>query len=513
MLEIRDLSKRYERTVALNGLTLAVPPKGVFGIAGPNGAGKSTMVRILAGEESADGGQIALAGTPWGATERQRAVGVVHQEPQLFPNLTVVQNLHFGLALRGMRLPAVTTREHEILSDLGLAPFADRELGACPLVVWQLTEIGRALLREARLFLFDEPNSALDEEESDRLFVQLRRLTESPDRIVVMVSHRLADLAEHCDQVAVIREGVCTELLTGADVNEQAIAHALVVGGVRTAQPRTLDSHLRQPEQTPDVLGRLRGWGSRAAARGYAGIDLDLRPGQIVAILGVEGSGGRELVRSLAGLESARGTLELADGIPERHGERVAYMPASRRHSLFFNYSIKANMGSRLGRPDIANQLGLLSLGRLGSLAEDLRERFHVLTSSVDQAPSSLSGGNQQKVALAAAMATKPRLLAMEEPTRGVDIGTKAEIYQTLKAFAREGNAVVMFCTEVGEVYDAADLAYVMTAGHISGAIAVPAMSNLEELVSAVTTVGRTMRQALDQEDATVAAVQVEPAR
>jgi ABC-type sugar transport system ATPase subunit len=510
MLEIRNLHKRYGQTVALNGLVLAVPANGVFGIAGPNGAGKSTLIRILAGEETEDGGEITLDGSPWDTSERQWAVAVVHQEPQLFPNLTVVQNLHFGLALTGMRLPAVSRREREILDELDLAPFADRELASCPLVIWQLTEIGRALLREARLFLFDEPNSALDQEESARLFAQLRRLTDNPNHIVAMVSHRLADLTEHCSEVAVIREGVCTELLTGRDVTEHAIAHALVVGIDRNATPAGVRPMLSEADESTDQIGRLRGWSSRSGA--FSDIDLDLRPGQILAVLGVEGSGGRELVRSLAGLERASGSIELPGGGPRSGGQSVAYMPASRRHSLFFNFSIKANMGSRLGRPDIANRAGLLSLTRLRALSEDLRRRFQVLTPSVDQAPSSLSGGNQQKIALAATMATRPKLLAMEEPTRGVDIGTKAEIYGALRAFAREGHTVVLFCTEVGEVYDAADVAYVMTAGRLSQAIAVRTMSSLEELAASVATVSREMRQAVDKQDETRSAAKLEPA-
>jgi ABC-type sugar transport system ATPase subunit len=510
MLEISDLSKRYGQTVALDRLALAIPADGVFGIAGPNGAGKTTLIRILAGEEAEDGGQIALGGVPWGVVERQWAVAVVHQEPQLFPNLTVLQNLHFGLALTGMRLPAVNAREREILAQLDLEPFAHRELVDCPLVVWQLTEIGRALLREARLFLFDEPNSALDEEESGRLFTQLRRLTEDPNHIVAMVSHRLADLTEHCNRVAVIREGACTELLTGADVSEHAIARALVVGSARIAHHKEAASTLAAGGEPADAVARLRGWTSRTAA--FAGINLDLRPGQVVGVLGVEGSGGRELVRSLAGLEAADGRLELPWAEPGHGAERVAYMPASRRHSLFFNFSIKANMGSRLGRPDIANRVGFLSLDGLRAISEDLRRRFQVLTPSTQNAPGSLSGGNQQKVALAATMATRPRLLAVEEPTRGVDIGTKAEIYQTLNSFALEGNAVVMFCTEVGEVFDAADVAYVMTAGRISEPIAVRAISSLEELAAAVATVSQAMREALVGREETRATAQGGPA-
>lgn len=501
MLEIEKLSKRYAKTIALDELSLVIPPNGVFGIAGPNGAGKSTLVKVLAGEESQDSGEIRLGGQPWPLAERDWTVAVVHQEPQLFPNLTVLQNLHFGLNTKGIRLPRMTTREEEILSELDLLPFANRELASCALVVWQMTEISRALLREARLFLFDEPNSALNEDESEKLFRQLRRLAEDPNHIVALVSHRLADLTEHCDQVAIVREGRCTGLLAKAEISEHAIARALVVGrpaksdsGVRGVIPADNHPAVRVP------TARLERWTSRSNA--FRDLDLTLDSGRIVAILGVEGSGGRELVRSLSGLEPSEGTYEFL-GRPTTGGipAGVAYMPASRRHSLFFNYSIKANMAARLGHPEIANRLGILSRSHMGRLAEGLGARFQVLTGSVEQAVGSLSGGNQQKVALAGTIATNPGLLAIEEPTRGVDIGTKAEIYRTLREFVAEGNAVVLYCTEVGEIFDAADVAYVVNGGRISDPIQVRLFSTLEDLAAGIAHVSQGMRARLDSND------------
>ena len=423
MLEITDVEKRYGNTVALRGLSLSVPAGAVFGIAGPDGAGKSTLIRLLAGEETEDAGAIELDGVPWPAERRRQATAVVHQEPQLFPNLTVLENLHFGLTLTGFGRPRLQGKELEVLEELGLSSVADRELSSCPLVVWQLTEIGRALLSEARLFLFDEPNSALSEEESDLLFTQLRRLTANPNHIVIMVSHRLGDLTALSKQVAVIREGICTETLSGTQVTEHTLARALVVG-IPRAEVERVRRAVTEVDGRDEEVAALVDWESRAGS--FTGITLTISVGQVIAIMGVEGSGGRELVRSLAGFEQGRGTYEfLGRRADAQRG--IAYMPASRRDSLFANFTIRANMASRLGTPEIAGRSGLLAMSRVEELSERLSARFRVVASSTRQGVTTLSGGNQQKVALAGTMATRPRLLAVEEPTRGVDIGTKLE--------------------------------------------------------------------------------------
>jgi len=500
MLEIRSLSKCYGNTVALQGLTLAIPTTGVFGIAGPNGAGKSTLVRILAGEEAEDSGAIELDGKAWSALERQSGVAVVHQEPQLFPNLTVLENLHFGLSSRGPRRPSITAREREVLEEMDLTAFAGRELGTCPLVVWQLTEIARALLRDSRVFLFDEPNSAIGEEESERLFAQLRRLTQNPSHIVAIVSHRLADLSEQCQAVAIVREGQCNEVLTGTAVTEHAIARALVVGHKSSAIAAT-----RPPSAAvatdAEPIARLEAWS--AANGSFAAVDLDLRAGEVVSIMGVEGSGGRELVRSLAGLEHGKGgyTLLGRSGRGTRSRD-VAYMPAARRNSLFHNFSIGANVGARLGWPEIASRGGVVSFGRLENLAGDMISRFRVVATSPAQSIGALSGGNQQKVALAGTVVADPRLLAIEEPTRGVDIGTKADIHRMLRDYAASGNAVVIFCTEAGEAFDAADVVLVASGGRISKPIDVHEFSTLEDLASTIAMIGRDMRRSAEAEGA-----------
>ena len=484
MLQITHIEKSYGKTVALRGLDLTVPSGAVFGIAGPNGAGKSTLIRILAGEETEDAGTIELDGAPWTSEQRRVATAVVHQEPQLFPNLTVLQNLHFGLSLTGLRLPRRQPRETEVLEELGLSEFANRELSLCPLVVWQLTEIGRALLREARLFLFDEPNSALGEEESDLLFAQLRRLTEDPNHVVMMVSHRLGDLTQLSHRVAVIREGLCTEVLSGTDVTEHALARALVVGITSTAAER-----VRPTVAAADDEGRH---GHRRGARlGESGRCLQRRQPQPSrwdrwwpswASRALEGASwcDRWPASSRVAANTSSWVARLSDSAASRTCPRrgaTASSPTSRSGPTW--HRDWGPLRSRAGR-------GCWPWTGSASCRGSSRSRFRVVASSTKQGVATLSGGNQQKVALAGTMATRPRLLAVEEPTRGVDIGTKAEIYRTLRDFVRDGNAVVTFCTEVSEVFDVADVVYVTNGGRLSEAIDVHAVATIEELAAAV---------------------------
>jgi ABC-type sugar transport system ATPase subunit len=237
---------------------------------------------------------------------------------------------------------------------------------------------------------------------------------------------------------------------------------------------------------------RLAGWTSIHGA--FAGVQLDVHGGEIIAVVGVEGSGGRELVRSMAGFERASGTLEIAgrgDGTAiASHTEMVS---ADRAASLFGNLTIADNMVSRLDR-EIVTRGGALRRGRMAAVARDLRERFGVKARSLDLPIQSLSGGNQQKVAISAAVVKGPSVLVLEEPTRGVDVTSKREIYRLLRQLASEGHAVIMFCTEVPEVFEAADLAYVMSDGRISEPLVVARHEDVESLALAITRLERHAR-------------------
>ncbi len=484
-LWIRGLRKWYGDTRALDGLDLDAVPGEILGVAGPNGAGKSTLIKILAGEVREDEGEIGLDGAAWRPLDERDRVAVVHQEPQLFPNLSVAENLMVGREGTRALVRDLDPQERVLLTDLAILDYADRPLGSVTLAIQQRVEIGRALARDARIFLFDEPNSALTPDESSDLFRRMHLLARA-GKVVLLVSHRIAELAEHADRVALILDGRCTTVLEGDALNQEGIAAGLVTGQA-TRDPDEQVA-VRVLEDAATAL-QLAAWTHGAGE--FDDIELRVPAGQIVAIVGVEGSGARELVRSIAGFERGSGEIEVA-GKPGASAvaSQTSFVSADRQSSLFSNLTIGDNMVSRLDR-EITTRGGALRRGRMTRIALALRDRFRVKAASVDLPIGSLSGGNQQKVAIAAAIVKRPAVLVLEEPTRGVDIGSKREIYRLMRAYAGEGHAVIIYCTEIPEVFETADLAYVVSDGRLSDPLMVTAYPDLEALARAVTRLER----------------------
>jgi ABC-type sugar transport system ATPase subunit len=474
-VEIRDLRKHYGDTIALNGLDLVAERGQILGVAGPNGAGKSTMIKILAGETSSDGGELIVEGQPWSPVIGARLVAVVHQEPQLFPNLTVAENILIGRERNRFVQHGLDERERELLADLAILDVADVQLDRCPLAIQQRTEIARALAHDARVVLFDEPNSALTDEESADLFRRMHVLADS-GRTVMLVSHRLAELAEHADKVVVLLDGRISRTLVGKEIAADEIARSLVVGAAERDSARAA----RAVERVSPLL-RVRGLSHRRGAFGR--IDLEVPAGSIVALTGVEGSGARELARAIAGFEPTDGEVEVV-GQSAGVAERVSFVPASRNDSLFSNFTVGDNIVARLG-DRISGTAGVLRRARMEALAQEMRERFSVKAAGLDTPIRSLSGGNQQKVAIAAAVICEPSALVLEEPTRGVDIGSKAEIYAILRAFVDDQHAAVLYCTEIPEVFDVADLLYVVAEGRLAEPLQVASFPDVEALAAA----------------------------
>jgi ABC-type sugar transport system ATPase subunit len=273
-------------------------------------------------------------------------------------------------------------------------------------------------------------------------------------------------------------------ILEGEALSEDGIARQLVVDSGADAIARGVAA----APAANDILLTLENWSHGEAFRK---IDLSAAAGQIVALVGVEGSGARELLRSLAGLEPCSGRIEIAGRSGEAAQRLSAYVPATRALSLYSNFSVGENLLVRLGKPDIAGFGLTLKKKRMRRLAVEAVGRFSIKTGKVSQGVRSLSGGNQQKVAIAQALNCKPRLLLLEEPTRGVDIQSKREIYRLLRDFVDAGNAVIMFCTEVLEVYEAADRAHVVTDGLMSAPILVHDYAHVERLATDITQMER----------------------
>ncbi len=482
---IRNVAKRYGSTVALDGIELDIQPGEVLGIAGPNGAGKSTLIRIIAGEERPDSGTLTFDGQPWFPSIDWHQVAVVHQEPQLFPNLTVAENVLVGREGTRVVRPRLGLEDAGVMQALGIGALRDRLLGDCTLATQQRTEIARAVAREARVFLFDEPNSALTDEESDELFREMHKLA-GEGRIVLLVTHRLGDLVDHAARVAVIRDGKVRTVIGKAELTEEAIAEQLVVG----IGGEPVATTARSAEIGREIL-KVSNWSHGSE---FEAVDFSAAHGEIVALMGVEGSGARELLRSFAGLERCSGTIRIDGAEGGRVFHRTAFVPATRAESLYSNFSVGENLVVRLGTPEIAGSLLALKKKRIRALAEEARQRFLVKTRTLAQGIRSLSGGNQQKVAIAQALVTAPRLVLLEEPTRGVDIQSKREIYRLLREFAAAGNAVVMFCTEVLEIFEAADRAIVVSDGRLSAPLKVSDFPHIEALAAAITRLERHIR-------------------
>ena len=483
-LWIRGLRKWYGDTRALDGLDLEASPGEILGVAGPNGAGKSTLIKILAGETTADSGEIRLDGRPWNTSDERDRVAVVHQEPQLFPNLSVAENMMVGREGTRATVRRLNEQERALMSDLAILEYADRPLALVPLAIQQRVEIGRALARDARVFLFDEPNSALTQEESTDLFRRIHLLADA-GKVVILVSHRIAELAAHARRVALILDGLCTAVLDGDALTQEGIAAGLVTGQASREGEEQIVVHLGEDAGT---ALQLTDWSHHAGE--FRGIDLRVRAGEIVAIVGVEGSGARELVRSVAGFERGSGRIEIVGRAGRHAAGETGLVSADRQASLFSNLSIGENMVSRLSG-DISARGGRLRKGRMLQIAHDLREQFRVKAHSVHLPIRSLSGGNQQKVAIAAAIVKRPEVLVLEEPTRGVDIGSKGEIYRLMRAYAHEGHAVIIYCTEVPEVFEAADLAYVVSEGRLSEPLVVMNFAEVKELARSITRLER----------------------
>jgi ABC-type sugar transport system ATPase subunit len=475
----KAITKHYGATRALNGLDLDISSGSIIGIAGPNGAGKSTLMRMLAGEEKADSGEIVLIRPDGPVADVWRRVAVVHQEPHVWPNMTVEQNLAVGREGRWFgRIVVDPAAVEAVLTRLGIAGFAHYELADLSLAVQQRVEIARAMLSDADVYLFDEPNSALTEQESEALFTTMAELAQD-GRIVLLITHRLNDFVRCCDRVLVLRDGRISAEMAGAEISETSIAAHLTAAHAADGKLAAARSGSKVGSETAsDPVWRLANCADRLGS--FRDISLDLMPGRIIALSGVEGSGARELAQAIGAF---RPMCE-ADGksLTARGRTSVSYLAASRRHTVFHNMSVGENLAARLGRNVLGGKGLLLDPSKLEALARQGIARYRVKTGSIEHPITSLSGGNQQKVVLGAAMEQNTDIIVIEEPTRGVDISSKADIYELLRDFAARGRSVIVYCTEVQEIFDVADEVVVLSRGRIVGRLDMAAIADIPAL-------------------------------
>ena len=486
LLAAEKVTVDYPGVRALDGVSLQFRAGEIHAVVGENGAGKSTLMKVLSGSLRPTQGAIRLEGSPTlfaKPSDALRAgIAMVHQELNLVPTLDVAENVCLGrepAGLLGLRVDraAQRNRARRLLSMLGSDLVLGRAAGDLSVAEQQFVEIAKCLASEARVLIFDEPTAVLGEREARRLLDLMRTLRDE-GRAIVFISHHLDEVAAVADRVSVLRDGRLVQQFTrGLDdairddaavaVDEARIASAMVGRELGSIYPPKGEAVSPQPAI------ELAGFGAVGRSRGIA---LAVRPGEIVGIAGLVGSGRTETAEAIVGLRRSEGTLRVAGRevlfASPREAVRagVAYVSEDRKgRGLHVSLSSVANM--TLPSLDRHARLAGLSLDARGerAVADRWIRDFAIRCARPNLPISSLSGGNQQKFALARWLETAPKVLVIDEPTRGVDVGAKGEIYRIVAALAREGLACVVISSELPELIGLAHRVVVMREGGVAG--------------------------------------------
>jgi ribose transport system ATP-binding protein len=483
-LVMRGISKRFGETQALTSVDLTVHAGTVHGLVGENGAGKSTLLKVLGGLVVPDSGNVQLDGdtVDLRSPARSREVGiqVVHQELALLPELSVAENLFAGAVpsrLGFVRKRAMVEAAHQAFERLGTQIPADRRVSTLSTAQQQLVEVARGLLRSSKVLILDEPTAALPPADAERLLEVLRDLT-TTGMAVILVSHRLGEILEVAQTVSVLKDGANVATVPAAELDGPTLIRLMVGRELSELYPP------RVPLPAGEPVLRL----NRLVAPPYVrDVSLDLHRGE-----GLDGAGQAQVLSALAGVvRPSAGVLEL-DGEPialgrVRHALRrkIGFVPPDRKtEGLFLESSSILNISLPIVRSEFSH-LGLLDQRREVERCTEVA-RYASVRGDLAQPARTLSGGNQQKVLLARLLAAHTNVLLLDQPTRGVDIGAKAEIYQVIRATCREGSAALIVSPEILELLGLCDRIVVMREGTIAGEVDAATSSEAEVLGMAV---------------------------
>ncbi len=471
LLEAQGVFKSYAGVHALRDVSFNLLAGEVHAIVGENGAGKSTLIKIFTGAVTPDSGHIHIDGrlleenTP--AKARALGIAAIYQHPALFPELTVSENLALRLESRSQWEPiqwnARRRRTRELLAQIGARIDPDTEVHTLSMPEQQMVEIACALGAEAKIVIMDEPTASLPAQEVDSLFRAIRQLRERGAGIIY-ISHRLEELPQIADRVTVLRDGCSIETRAIAELDRPTLIRMMVGRELSAVFPK-------REVPVGDTVLEARNLGCRATA--IRGVNLTVRAGEILGIAGLVGSGRTELADTLFGLTPAdegdivvRGRKERIQSPTDAIRLGLGYVPEDRqRHGVIPPMSICENTSLaclKSGMIDFASEREMAA-----TFASQLGTRMSSLSAPV----SSLSGGNQQKVALSRWLATAPRILILDEPTQGIDIGAKSEVHRLMVDLAASGMAIVMISSELPEILGMSDRIAVMSRGTITAVL------------------------------------------
>lgn len=473
VLNLYDISKSFPGVKALDHMKLQLQKGEVMAIAGENGAGKSTLIKILSGVYIPDEGIIELDGSPVAFKDPRQAeaagIYTVHQELSVFTQMNIAENIFAN------RLPqkkngtidyrALFDRTHEILQSFEMQDISPRTIvGTLDIARQQAVEIMRATAFSPKILILDEPTSALTTHDTQLLFRVIKKLKQIGTS-VIYISHRLEEIFEICDSVTIVRDGMFIDTKPIEQITHDEIVRKMVGRDVAF-------NYGRDTSQAGEEILRVENVTSGAAVKD---VSFSLCRGEVVGIGGLEGSGRTELLETLFGMRSlAQGTIRIKgeekriSSPQEARKNGIAYITKDRKKvGLFIRMSIEQNiLGGNLSR---FSKNGRMLFKQLHTEAEACVDRYDVRTTSVRKLVNALSGGNQQKVMLSMWLLSAPEIILVDEPTRGIDVGTKEYIHKVLREMAKEGCAVLMVSSDMPELLSASDRIIVMSNGRIAG--------------------------------------------
>ncbi|MDK1491301.1 sugar ABC transporter ATP-binding protein [Sinorhizobium sp. 7-81] len=483
VLTIHGVTKDFGPVKALTDVDFTLEEGEIHALCGENGAGKSTLMNIIAGVLQPTEGEIRMDGkivriaSP--AVAQSLGIGLVHQEIALCPDVTVAENM-FMAATNRRRAPFMNYRALErdaqaVMNRLA-AIDVGRKVADLPISSQQLVEIAKALTLDCRVLILDEPTAALTETEAHQLFSIIRDLKANGISIIY-ISHRMAEIFSLCDRVTVLRDGryVWTDCI--ADVTPEDVVRRMVGREITQLYPEKLGpgGASGEPIFEVDTIGD----GER-----FHGVSFALQKGEILGIGGLIGSGRTEIAEGICGLRALtagavhlRGKAQKINSYSDAVKAGIVYLSEDRKGSgVFLEMSVAQNM-SVLDLSSLTNSVGLMNARAEAALAEGLARRLAVRMGGIETPVRSLSGGNQQKVAIAKQLAVKPNVILMDEPTRGIDVGAKAEIHRLLRELARSGIGIVLISSEMPELLGLSDRVLVVREGRIAGELGAAEMT------------------------------------
>ncbi|GAA4299813.1 sugar ABC transporter ATP-binding protein [Klenkia terrae] len=470
VLALRDVTKSFGAVAALRDARLELRAGSAHALVGENGAGKSTLVKILAGVHGPSSGQVLLDGEPvtldGPAAARAAGIAVIYQEPTLFPDLSVAENIFMGRQPLGAGRRIDKARLHAdcaaLFERLGVALDPARPARGLSIADQQMVEIAKAISFEARVLVMDEPTAALSGVEVERLFAVARALRDG-GAAVLFISHRFDEVFDLCDTITVMRDGAWVATSPTSELTVDQVIRMMVGRDVAELFPK-------QDVVPGEVVLQVEGLGSTGV---FTDVSFEVRAGEIVALAGLVGAGRSEVVRAVFGVDAYDAGSVTVAGTRLKGGSPAAAMAAGialvpedrRQQGLVMELSVERN--ATLTRRWALSRFGWLTGRAERATAADWTQRMQVKAARLSDPVATLSGGNQQKVVLAKWLSTEPRVLIVDEPTRGIDVGTKSEVHRLMSSLAAEGLAVVMVSSELPEVLGMADRVLVMHEGRL----------------------------------------------